>query len=80
MAVVIYRMVTGKYPFYQKGMDELALYKRICKGTFEVTGAMSIELRMLMIALLYPEPSQRLGSRANGKDLQYHESRYQQGL
>ena len=65
-AVLLYRMVTGKYPFYQKGMDEMALYKRICKGAFEVTGTMSIEFRMLMIAILYPDPTQRLGSRANG--------------
>ena len=65
-AVLLYRMVTGKYPFYQKGMDEMALYKRICKGAFEVTGTMSIEFRMLMIAILYPNPTQRLGSRANG--------------
>lgn len=65
-AVLVYRLVTGKYPFYQKGMDEMALYKRICKGTFEVTGAMSIEFRMLMIAMLYPDSTQRLGSRANG--------------
>ena len=44
----------------------MALYKRICKGTFEVTGAMSVEFRMLMIAILYPNPTQRLGSSANG--------------
>merc|ERR1711935_1053562 len=56
----------GKYPFYKKGIDEIALYKRICKGTFEVTGTMSVEFRMLMIAMLYPDATQRLGSRANG--------------
>jgi serine/threonine protein kinase len=65
-AVLVYRLVTGKYAFYQKGMDEMALYKRISKGSFEVTGQMSIELRMLLIAVLYPDPTQRLGSRANG--------------
>ena len=65
-AVLVYRMVTGKYPFYHKGMDEMALYKRICKGTFEVTGRMSVEFRLLMIAILYPDATHRLGSRANG--------------
>ena len=65
-AVLVYRLVTAKYPFYQNGMDEIALYKRICKGSFEVHGEMSVEFRMLMIAMLYPDPSQRLGSRANG--------------
>jgi len=65
-AVVVYRLVTGIFPFYQNGMDELALYKAICKGSFEVTGTMSIDFRMLMIAILYPDPSKRLGSRVNG--------------
>jgi protein kinase A len=65
-AVTVYRLMTGKYPFYEDGMDELALYKRICKGTFELNGLMSVEFRMLMVAILYPDPTQRLGSRANG--------------
>ena len=65
-AVLVYRLVTAKYPFYQNGMDEIALYKRISKGAFEVNGDMSVEFRMLMIAMLYPDPTQRLGSRANG--------------
>lgn len=66
-AVLVYRLVTGNYPFYNsKGMSEMALYKRICRGTFEVTGAMSADFRMLLISVLVPDPSQRLGSRANG--------------
>lgn len=65
-AVLVYRLVTGRYPFYEKGMDELALYKRICRGTFEVDGTMSVELRMLLVAILHPDPTQRLGSRVNG--------------
>jgi serine/threonine protein kinase len=69
-AVVVYKMVTGKYPFYTKGMDELKLYKRICKGTFELDGLVSMEFRMLMVSILYPDPSKRLGSHANGwKDI-----------
>lgn len=65
-AVMIYRVVTGNFPFYEEGMSELALYKRICKGSFELNGLMSVEFRLLMVAMLYPDPSQRLGSRANG--------------
>lgn len=65
-AVLVYRLVTGKYPFYEKGIDELNLYKRICRGTFELDGLMSMEFRMLMCALLYPDPSKRLGSGRNG--------------
>jgi protein kinase A len=65
-AVVVYRLVTGRYPFYEKGMDELALYKRICQGKFEIDGTLSVEIRMLLVAILYPDPTQRLGSRVNG--------------
>ena len=65
-AVLVYRLVTGKYPFYEKGIDELNLYKRICRGTFELDGLMSMEFRMLMCGLLYPDPSKRLGSGRNG--------------
>jgi serine/threonine protein kinase/CRP-like cAMP-binding protein len=65
-AVTVYHIVTGRYPFYKDGMDELALYKNICMGSFEVNGCMSVELRLLMVAVLYPDPSERLGSRAKG--------------
>jgi serine/threonine protein kinase len=65
-AVTIYKMVTGRYPFFEKGINELDLYKKICKGSFELNGLMSVEFRLLMVAVLYPDPSQRLGSRANG--------------
>jgi len=64
--VVAYRLVTGKYPFYQKGMDELTLYKRICRGSFEVDGLMSISFRVLLVGVLYPDPDKRLGARMNG--------------
>ena len=65
-AVTIYKMVTGRYPFFEKGITELDLYKKICKGSFELNGLMSVEFRLLMVAVLYPDPAQRLGSRANG--------------
>lgn len=65
-AVLLYKMVTGRFPFYEQGADELALYKRICKGTFELDGSMSLDFRSLMVQILYPDPTQRLGCRANG--------------
>ena len=65
-AVLVYRLVTGKYPFYKDGIDELQLYKRICKGSLELDGLMSMEFRMLMVAVLYPDPRQRLGSARSG--------------
>jgi len=56
----------GKYPFYEDGIDELQLYKRICKGKIELDGQMTVEFRLLIASILYPNPSQRLGSGRNG--------------
>jgi len=65
-AVLTYQLVTGHYPFYEKGMDEVALYKRICKGSFELDGTMSVHFRQLMVGMLYPDARMRLGSRPSG--------------
>ena len=65
-AVLVYRLVTGRYPFYQKGIDELELYKRICRGTIEIDGQMSTEFRLLITSVLYPNPAKRLDSGRSG--------------
>lgn len=64
--VLVYRLVTGRYPFFVEGGNELALYKRICRGSLELDGLMTMEFRMLMTRLLYPDPSKRLGSARDG--------------
>jgi len=72
-AVLCFFMVTAKYPFYERGASEAALYKRICRGEFELSGNMSVAFKSLMVALLHPEPTHRLGSKANGwKELFAH--------
>lgn len=63
--VLCYRMVTGKYPFFVEG-NELELYKRICRGSLELDGLMTMEFRMLMTSLLYPDPRKRIGSGRHG--------------
>jgi serine/threonine protein kinase len=65
-AVLVYRIVTGRFPFFEKGTNELDLYRRICRGTFAVDGSMSIDFRTLMVNILYPDPAKRLGCRVNG--------------
>lgn len=64
--VLVYRLVTGKYPFFQADGNELALYKRICRGTLELDGLMTMEFRLFITSLLYPNPVKRLGSCRNG--------------
>eukprot|EP00956_Cyclotella_meneghiniana_P038010 scaffold147680_cov79-Cyclotella_meneghiniana.AAC.2 len=65
-AVLIYRLVTGRYPFFVADGNELELYKQICRGTLELDGLMTMEFRLLMTTTLYPDPSKRLGSGRNG--------------
>lgn len=63
-AVLVYRMVTGSYPF--DGKEELELFKAICKGQMEINGMTSYEFRTLIVSVLYPDPAKRLGSKING--------------
>lgn len=63
---MIYRLVTGRYPFFAADGNELELYKRICRGTLELDGLMTMEFRLLMTSMLYPDPDKRLGSGRNG--------------
>ena len=63
---MIYRLVTGRYPFFVADGNELELYKQICRGTLELDGLMTMEFRLLMTTTLYPDPSKRLGSGRNG--------------
>lgn len=74
MGSLVYRLVTGKYPFYDKVFDELQLYKRICSGKIELDGKMSVEFCLLIVSILYPNPEQRLGSGRNGWQEIFHSS------
>ncbi|KAL3935627.1 MAG: hypothetical protein SGBAC_008893 [Bacillariaceae sp.] len=68
-AVMVYKLVSGKYPF--RAYNEETLYSKICRGSFAVVG--SYEFRSLMVAILYPNPTKRLGSSPQGwKDIFAH--------
>eukprot|EP00934_Nitzschia_sp_Nitz4_P001254 Nitzschia sp. Nitz4//scaffold200_size39268//3333//5875//NITZ4_007610-RA/size39268-augustus-gene-0.66-mRNA-1//1//CDS//3329541268//1254//frame0 len=69
-ACIVFEMVTAKYPFYESGMAELELFKKICRGQFKLYGFMSFEVKYLIISLFVPDATMRLGSRPNGwKDI-----------
>ena len=65
-ACLVFEMVTAKYPFYESGMAELELFKKIIRGQFKIYGSMSFESKLLFISLLVPDPDKRLGAKANG--------------
>ena len=65
-ATMVFEMVTGHYAFYNSGIDEVTMYKRIVKGEFKVNGNMSHEFKLLLISVLVPDQTKRLGSRPAG--------------
>jgi serine/threonine protein kinase len=69
LGVLIYEMMAGYTPFYKKGMDQMTLFREICKGRFEFPkkkGLMSVEAQDLITRMLVTNPSRRLGSLARG--------------
>jgi protein kinase A len=78
--VLIYEMITGYTPFYKDGMDQITLFKHICKGYLVFPTAvlpsgdrMSVEVEDLIRHLLVTSPSRRMGSLANAeKDIYHH--------
>ena len=67
-AVLIYEMIAGYTPFYSEGMDQITLFRCICKGEyrFPPAGVMSMEVEDLLQRFLVLDPAKRLGSLARG--------------
>lgn len=65
-ACIVYELVTGDYAFYERGMDQIELIERTERGQLTVYGWMSLEVKMLLVSTLVPDPRQRLGGKPNG--------------
>lgn len=65
---MLYEMVAGYTPFYTEGMDQMALFRKICSGEFSFPsgGVMSMEAEDLLQRFFVVEPTRRLGSLARG--------------
>jgi protein kinase A len=65
-AVLIFEMIAGYTPFYTEGMDQIALFRSICKGAYQFppAGVMSMEVEDLLQRLYVIDPGKRLGSLA----------------
>ena len=73
--VLLYEMIVGVTPFYDGKIDQMTLYKNICKGTYEFPGGdfMSPFSKDLVRRILVPNTLDRLGSFAgNGVDIRKH--------
>jgi serine/threonine protein kinase len=63
-------MIAGHTPFYTEGMDQISLFKTICKGDYQFppAGIMTIEIEDLLQRFFVLDPAKRLGSLARGID------------
>ena len=66
--VLTYEIIEGTTPFYEHGIGQMKAFQRICKGDFEFDSKRksSWELKDLIRRLLVVDPTQRIGSLANG--------------
>lgn len=65
-ACMVYEMVTGDYAFYEEGLTEVRLIKRIARGEITMYGWMSMEVKTLILHILDPNPTTRLGNGPTG--------------
>jgi len=79
LGVMIYEMLIGDTPFYSNGIDQIALFKKIVKGSFTFpTGAdeqpmVSTNAQDLINKALVVRPFERLGNLARGEaDIKDH--------
>jgi serine/threonine protein kinase len=63
-ACMLYEMLVGVTPFYRDGMDQMTLFKAICRGSFEFPPGdwMSEDSMDLIDSVLDPDPYLRLGT------------------
>jgi hypothetical protein len=66
---MLYEMIVSITPFYEPGMEQTALFRRIVKGTYEFppfANYISSDAIDLISQMLVPNPRSRLGCHARG--------------
>jgi protein kinase A len=66
LGVLTYEMFTGRTPFYEKGMDQMHLFRCIVKGRYETPDGISDEAADFVRKLLQVDSTKRLGSLSGG--------------
>jgi len=66
--VLMYELITGSTPFYEKGMEQRVLFKNICSNKYKFPSKKNIneDAKDLIQKLLVRRPANRLGCLAKG--------------
>eukprot|EP00559_Dactyliosolen_fragilissimus_P001619 CAMPEP_0184857692 /NCGR_PEP_ID=MMETSP0580-20130426/2842_1 /TAXON_ID=1118495 /ORGANISM="Dactyliosolen fragilissimus" /LENGTH=801 /DNA_ID=CAMNT_0027353433 /DNA_START=163 /DNA_END=2568 /DNA_ORIENTATION=+ len=76
LAVLMYEMAYGETPFYEDGIDQIGLFKKICRSRYSLPSSgpnCSIVLNDLITRMLHLDKTRRLGMGAGGaNDIKNH--------
>jgi CRP-like cAMP-binding protein len=71
--VLVYEMLVGKSPFFESGIDQLSLFKKIVFVKFDIPSQTDEEAKDLIQKLLQRRVAARLGNLARGNlDIRHH--------
>lgn len=66
IGILIYQLLAGYPPFYDND-EPRRIYKKILNGVLEFPDFFGLRARHLILSLLNPNPSKRLGAKDEGK-------------
>lgn len=73
LGILIFELVTGYTPFYQKGIDQGTLFKNISRCRYKLPSKLPTHVTDIVSGILVRQSSKRLGCRAGGaEDLRNH--------
>ena len=68
LGILIFELLTGNTPFYKSGLSQMDLFRAIVKAKFDMPKKLSSTAQSIISALLVRNPTQRLGSLAEGEN------------
>jgi len=68
LGILIFELVTGYTPFYQKGIDQGTLFKNISRCRYKLPSRLPANATDIVSGILVRQSSKRLGCRAGGAE------------
>lgn len=68
LGILIFELIMGYTPFYEKGIDQGTLFKNISRCRYKMPNILTQDANSLIASILVRQSSKRLGCRARGAD------------